>query len=97
MLTLSIADLMVELEEGTVKHVGSKTTDATAKLYHVEETDARAFGDQQVKLGFADGEGNEVEVALDRDAALAFAADLHAAAGDGESETPTEDVDERPF
>lgn len=64
MLTLDLDDLMVELKEGTVKHVGAPNTAATAKLYDVEGVDVRAFGDERVKLAFDDGEGNEVEVAL---------------------------------
>lgn len=79
MLTLSIDDLLLELEDGAVKHVGPKTTDATAKLYHVEAAEARAFGDQQLKLAFADAEGNEVEIALDRDAAREVGADIETA------------------
>lgn len=71
MLTLSIEDLLVELEDGAVKHVGPKTTDATVKLFHVEEAGARAFGDRQLKLAFADGEGNEIELADGIDAAVA--------------------------
>lgn len=66
MLTLDLSDFMIELDEGTVKHVGTKTKGATIKLYHVTEADARAFGDR-VKLVFDDGEGNHVEVALDPD------------------------------
>jgi hypothetical protein len=73
MLTLDLADLMVELEEGTVKHVGPSTASATVKLYHVEESEVRAFGDSQVKMAFDDGEGNEIEVALDPEDAAALA------------------------
>lgn len=76
MLTIDLDDFMVELEEGTVKHVGAPTTSATAKLYHVEEAEARAFGDSQVKLGFDDGEGNEVEIALDPEQARTIAETL---------------------
>lgn len=63
MLTLDLNDLMFELEGGAVKHVGTKSKSATAKLYHVESVEAREFGDG-VKLAFADDEGNELEVAL---------------------------------
>lgn len=76
MLTLDLDDFMVELEEGTVKHVGASTTSATVKLYHAADAEARAFGDSQVKLGFADGEGNEVEVALDPESAAAIADEI---------------------
>jgi hypothetical protein len=65
MLTLDLDDLTLELQDGTVKHVGASDTAATVKLYHVESAEARAFGDSQVRLAFDDGEGNEVEVALD--------------------------------
>ena len=75
-LTLNFDDLMFELQEGTLKHIGPNTKGATAKLYHVEEASAREFGDSQLKLTFDDGEGNEVEVALDPDAALAVADDI---------------------
>ena len=78
MLTVQFDDLMLELEDGAVKHVGPKTTAATVKLYHVADAEARAFGDSQVKLAFADDEGNEVEVALDPDAVEALAADIEA-------------------
>jgi uncharacterized lipoprotein NlpE involved in copper resistance len=88
MLTLAIDDLTFELEDGALKHVGPKTTDATVKLYHSEELTARAFGDRQVKLAFADEEGNEVEVALDTDAALGLAEDIHSAADGGNGDGP---------
>lgn len=86
MLTLAIDDLMLEIEDGAVKHVGPKTTDATVKLYHVETAEARAFGDQQCKLAFEDGEGNEVEVALDTGAAADLATALGEVSDDEEVE-----------
>jgi hypothetical protein len=76
MLTVQFDDLMLELEDGAVKHVGPKTQAATVKLYHVADAEARAFGDSQVKLAFADAEGNEVEVALDPDAVERIVADV---------------------
>ena len=81
MLTLDLSDFIVELDEGTVKHVGTKTKGATVKLYHVTESEARGFGDQ-VKFVFDDGEGNHVEVAVDADRARALAADVEAACGE---------------
>jgi hypothetical protein len=75
MLTLDLSDFIVELEEGTVKHVGTKTKGATVKLYHVTETEARAFGDR-LKLVFDDGEGNHVEVALDGEQAARLVSDV---------------------
>ena len=75
MLTPDLTDFMIELDEGAVKHVGTKTKGATVKLYHVTETEARAFGDR-VKLVFDDGEGNHVEVALDPEQVAALASDI---------------------
>lgn len=83
MLTLSLDDFTVELEDGTVKHVGASNTAATVKLYHVEGAEARAFGDSQVKLAFEDGEGNEVEVALDPEAVESLVADVDAIREEG--------------
>ena len=64
MLTLDLDDFMFELKEGTLKHVGASNRSATAKLYDIEAVSVREFGDERVKLGFEDGDGNEVEVAL---------------------------------
>ncbi|WP_142858664.1 hypothetical protein [Salinigranum halophilum] len=77
MLTLDLSDFMLELDEGTVKHVGTKTKGATVKLYHVTETEAREFGDR-VKFAFDDGEGNHVEVALDPEQVESLLADVTA-------------------
>jgi hypothetical protein len=76
MLTVDFDSLMIELKEGVVKNVGPANTDATVKLYDVEEVEAREFGDERVKLAFADGEGNEVEVALFPEQASAIRAGL---------------------
>jgi hypothetical protein len=83
-LTLDLDGLMVELKEGTVKHVGASNTSATAKLYDVEGVDVRAFGDERVKLTFEDGEGNEVEVALFPEEAGAIADGLESIADESE-------------
>jgi len=64
MLTLDLEEFMVELKEGSLKHVGPTNKAATVKLYDVEGLEVREFGDERVKLTFADDEGNEVEVAL---------------------------------
>lgn len=64
MLTLEIEDFLVELTEGSIENVGAPTKAATAKLYDVTDVEAREFGDNRVKLAFADDEGNDVEVAL---------------------------------
>ncbi|WP_380675158.1 hypothetical protein [Salinigranum sp. GCM10025319] len=77
MLTLDLSDFMVELDEGTVKHVGTKTKGATVKLYHVTESEAREFGDR-LKLVFDDGEGNHVEVAVDPEQAATLASEIEA-------------------
>jgi hypothetical protein len=64
MLSLDLERFMFELKEGAIKHVGASNKTATAKLYDVEGIDVREFGDERVKLGFEDEDGNEVEVAL---------------------------------
>lgn len=64
MFTLELEDLMFELKDGAIKHVGASNKSATAKLYDVDDVETRSFGDDRVKLSFADDEGNEVEVAL---------------------------------
>jgi len=63
-LSLEIEAFLVELKEGSIENVGPANKEATAKLYDVETAEAREFGDNRVKLAFADDEGNEVEVAL---------------------------------
>ncbi|MFB6173108.1 MAG: hypothetical protein ABEI39_00545 [Halobacteriales archaeon] len=73
MLALSLDAFAVEFKDGTVNTVGAPNKAATAKLYDVTESEARAFGDERVKLAFADDEGNEVEVALPPEAADAIA------------------------
>ncbi|MDG5775499.1 hypothetical protein VB773_07060 [Haloarculaceae archaeon H-GB2-1] len=64
MFTLDFDALSFELKDGAVKHMGLSNKAVTAKLYDVADADARVFGDERVKLVFADDEGNEVEVAL---------------------------------
>lgn len=64
MLTIDLDEFMFELKGGTIKHVGASNNAATAKLYDVESTEIREFGDQ-LKLACADDSGNEVEIALD--------------------------------
>ena len=82
MLTIDLDDFMIELEEGTVKHVGAPTKSATVKLYHVDEAGAREFGDR-VKLEFGDGEGNRVEIALDSERAESLASEIDRLADEG--------------
>ncbi len=64
MLSLQLEDFMIELKEGSIKNVGGPTKRATVKLYDVEESEAREFGDERVKLSFVDDDDNTVEVAL---------------------------------
>ncbi|WP_331233534.1 hypothetical protein [Natronorarus salvus] len=64
MLTLDLSEFTIELKDGSIKNVGPTNKRAAAKLFDVEEAEARAFGDKRVKLVFGDGEGNEVQVAL---------------------------------
>jgi hypothetical protein len=83
MLTVDFDDLMLELDEGTIKHVGASNKSATAKLYHVQAATAREFGDSQVKLAFDDGEGNEVEIALDPDVLVDLADQIESVRDEG--------------
>ncbi|AGB38463.1 hypothetical protein [Natronococcus occultus] len=64
MLSLSLEEFMVELNEGSIKNVGPKNKSATVKLFDVEDAKAREFGDKRVKLVFEDDDGNEVQVSL---------------------------------
>lgn len=75
-LSLQLEEFAIELKEGSIKNVGAPNKAVTAKLYDVETVEARPFGDERVKLAFADDEGNEVEVALSPDHADAIADDL---------------------
>ncbi len=76
MLSLVLDEFMVEIKEGSIKNVGAPNKSATAKLYDVAEAEAREFGDERIKLAFEDDGGNQVEVALPPDAALAVADDI---------------------
>lgn len=64
MLTIDLEEFAFELDEGAIKHVGASNTTASASLYDVASLEVRAFGDDRVKLAFADEDGNELEVAL---------------------------------
>lgn len=83
MLTLELADFLVQLKEGSIRNVGATSKAATVKLYDVTEASARPFGDNRVKVAFADDEGNEIEVALFPAEADALVDDLAAVAEDG--------------
>lgn len=69
MFTIDISEFMLELKEGAIKNVGPSNKRATAKLFDVETTEVREFGDKRVKCVFTDEEGNEVQVALFPEAA----------------------------
>ena len=64
MITLNLENFMIELKDGSLKNVGPTNKSATAKLFAVEEAEAREFGDKRVKLVFEDDEGNEIQVSL---------------------------------
>jgi len=64
MFTIDLDQFMLELQDGSYKHVGSSNKTATAKLYDVTDAAVREFGDERVKLSCEDASGNEVEVAL---------------------------------
>ncbi|MFC7071906.1 hypothetical protein ACFQJ7_10700 [Halovenus rubra] len=78
MFTLDIDRFMFELKEGVLKHVGSSTKSATAKLYDVESVDVYEFGDERLKVTCEDDGGNEVEIALDAPEASKIARDIEA-------------------
>jgi len=65
MFTLDIDEFMFELKDGALKHVGASNTSATVKLYDVETAEARAFGDERVKISCEDDSNNTAEIALD--------------------------------
>jgi hypothetical protein len=76
MLTLDIDQFMLELKEGALKHVGASNKSATVKLYDIETTEVREFGDERVKLTCEDDSGNEIEVALGPERAREVAREL---------------------
>ncbi|MFC7167689.1 hypothetical protein [Halospeciosus flavus] len=78
MLTLQLSDFMVELKDGAIKNVGPSNKTGAAKLFDVEDVEAREFGDRRVKVVCEDDEGNEVQVALDPDDVRKLAADIEA-------------------
>jgi len=75
MLTLSLDGFALELDGGTVKHVGASNTAAAVTLYDPETVDARPFGDERVKVACVDG-GNEVELAMGPEQARELADEL---------------------
>lgn len=67
MLSLELDEFMVELKEGSVKNMGPTNKAVTAKLFDVDTIEAREFGDRRIKIVAEDGEGNEIQIALDPD------------------------------
>ncbi len=78
MLALTLEEFMVELNDGAIKNVGPNNKAATVKLFDVESTEAREFGDKRVKLVFEDEDDNEIQVSL-------FPEDVRALVGDIEA------------
>ncbi|ELY96571.1 hypothetical protein C482_15633 [Natrialba chahannaoensis JCM 10990] len=64
MLALTLEEFMLELNDGAIKNIGPNNKEATVKLFDVDGTEAREFGDKRVKLVFDDEDGNEVQVSL---------------------------------
>lgn len=77
-LSLDLDRFMLELKQGTLKHVGPPSNAATVKLYDVERTEARAFGDRRVKLVCEDDGDNVIEIAVDPEQAEELAEQLAA-------------------
>ena len=84
MLSLQLDEFMVELKDGAIKNVGASNKSATTKLYDVDSMDVREFGDERIKLAFADDEGNEVEIALFPDQASEVARGIEMLEEDGD-------------
>lgn len=76
MLALTLEEFMVELNDGSIKNVGPKNKAATAKLFDVEDVEAREFGDKRVKLVFEDEDDNEIQVSLFPEDVQQLAADI---------------------
>ena len=83
MLNLNLDSFMIELKDGSVKNVGPTNKTASAKLFDADSIEARAFGDSQVKIVAADGSGNEVQIALDPEAAETVLDDIESLRDEG--------------
>lgn len=83
-LYLEIDEFMLELKEGSFENVGPPTKRGTAKLYDVEDVEAREFGDERVKLHFEDDAGSEVEVAVSPEQIESIEADVERVREQGE-------------
>jgi hypothetical protein len=64
MLNLNLESFMIELKDGSIKNVGPPNKSASAKLFDVEDIEAREFGDSQLKIVAEDAAGNEIQIAL---------------------------------
>ena len=84
MLALTIDPFHVELKDGAIKNVGPTKKSAAAKLFDVGSVEARAFGDERIKLVFTDDEGNEVQAAVTPAQAATIAEEIDAVAGAGD-------------
>lgn len=84
MLSLEIEEFMIQLKEGTINNVGGPRKAGTVKLFDVAEAEARAFGDNRVKLAFADEDDNTVEVALSPAAVKTLLEDIAQLRADGD-------------
>jgi hypothetical protein len=82
-LNLNVDSFMVEFKDGSIENVGAPNKSASAKLFDVEDVEARAFGDSQVKLVASDADGNEVQVALFPEQAEAVVEDVEALREEG--------------
>jgi len=82
-LNLNLDSFMIELKDGSIKNVGPTNKSASAKLFGVETAQARAFGDSQVKIVATDGEGNELQIALDPEQAEAIVDDIESLREEG--------------
>lgn len=93
MLTVELSEFMVQLTEGAIQNIGPSTKSATVKLYDVERAEARAFGDERVKLVFEDEEDNLIEVALFPDEVEGLLAEIDGvrASGDVEGFPPADE------
>ncbi|MFB6125289.1 MAG: hypothetical protein ABEJ59_04960 [Halanaeroarchaeum sp.] len=82
MLTIDVSEFSIQVDEGAIKNVGAVPKTATVKQYGIESATVREYGDDRVKLVFADDGGNDVEVALFPEDVLDLAADVAALAED---------------
>lgn len=83
-LNLNVDSFMVEFKDGSIENVGAPNKSAAAKLFHVDATEARAFGDSQVKLVATDASGNEVHVALSPEHARSLRDDIESLEADSQ-------------